>query len=153
MPNDFHKPAGNQIGTKIYTICNNPRDILDNLRSKYGACTPNKNTANNLRFDQPQDSNELIQALFDCLKECYIFSIMANPPFTLDQVIDKAIMAIQRIAYTKLHSRRNGKVLMMKPNFCELQSRKTEVFKIEEVPQNCIHQEIARNNPHRHSRE
>jgi hypothetical protein len=69
---------------------------LDNLRTKYGACTPNEKTANNLRFDQPWDPNEPIEALFDRLEECYIFSIMAKPPFTLEQVIDKAIIAIQR---------------------------------------------------------
>eukprot|EP00804_Cyclotella_cryptica_P010472 CCRYP_012303-RA/>CCRYP_012303-RA protein AED:0.45 eAED:0.14 QI:0/0/0/0.6/1/1/5/0/1176 len=69
VPNAFRKPAGNQIGTK---------------------------TANNQRFDQPWDPNEPIEALFDRLEECYIFAIMAKPPFTLEQVIDKAIIAIQR---------------------------------------------------------
>ena len=96
VPNAFRKPAGNQIGTKVYTVRDNPREILDNLRGKYGACTPNEKTANNQRFDQPWDPNEPIEALFDRLEECYIFSIMAKPPFTLEQVIDKAIIAIQR---------------------------------------------------------
>jgi hypothetical protein len=96
VPNAFRKPAGNQIGTKVYTVRNNPREMLDNLRTKYGACTPNEKTVNNQRFDQPWDPNEPIEALFDRLEECYIFSIMAKPLFTLEQVIDKAIIVIQR---------------------------------------------------------
>eukprot|EP00804_Cyclotella_cryptica_P006088 CCRYP_010701-RA/>CCRYP_010701-RA protein AED:0.44 eAED:0.36 QI:0/-1/0/1/-1/1/1/0/470 len=96
VPNAFRKPAGNQIGTKVYTVRDHPREILDSLRVKYGACTPNEKTANNQRFDQPWDPNEPIEALFDRLEECYIFAIMAKPPFTLEQVIDKAIIAIQR---------------------------------------------------------
>jgi hypothetical protein len=96
VPNAFLKPAGNQIGTKVYTVSDNPRDILDNLRTKYSAFTPNEKTANNLSFDQPWDPNEPIEALFDRLEECYFFSIMAKPPFTLEQVIDKAIIVIQR---------------------------------------------------------
>ena len=51
---------------------------------------PRKKTANNLRFDQPWDLNEPIEALL------LHFSVMAKPPFTLDQVIDKAIIEIQR---------------------------------------------------------
>ena len=113
VPNAFRKPAANQIGTKVYTIRDSPREILDNLRTKYGTCTPNEKTANNIRFDQPWDPTEPIEALFNHLEECYIFLIMAKPPFTLDQVIDKAIIAIQRtgLASTKPHYW-NGKVLM-----------------------------------------
>ena len=98
IPNAFRKPAGNQMGTKVFTVRDNPRDILDGLRAKYGTCSPNEKTANNQRFDQPWDPNEPIEALFDRLEECYIFSILAKPPFTLEQLIDKAIIAIQRTA-------------------------------------------------------
>ena len=83
------------MGTKVYTVRDNPRDILDGLQAKYGTCFPNEKTANNQPFDQPWDPNEPIEALFDRLEECYIFSILAKPPFTLEQLIDKAIIAIQ----------------------------------------------------------
>ena len=39
IPNAFRKPAGNQMGTKVYTVRDNPRDILDGLRAKYGTCS------------------------------------------------------------------------------------------------------------------
>ena len=95
IPNAFRKPAGNQMGTRVFTVRDSPREILDGLRAKYGICSPNEKTANNQRFDQQWDPNEPIESLFERLEEAYIFSILAKPPFTLEQLIDKAIIAIQ----------------------------------------------------------
>ena len=96
IPNAFRKPAGNQMGTRVFTVRDSPREILDGLRAKYGICSPNEKTANNQRFDQQWDPNEPIESLFERLEEAYIFSILAKPPFTLEQLIDEAIIAIQR---------------------------------------------------------
>eukprot|EP00956_Cyclotella_meneghiniana_P040963 scaffold210630_cov50-Cyclotella_meneghiniana.AAC.1 len=98
IPNAFRKPTGNQMGTRVFTVRDSPRDILDGLRAKYGICSPNEKTANNQRFDQPWDPNEPIEALFERLEEAYIFSILNKPQFTTEQLIDKAIIAIQRTA-------------------------------------------------------
>ena len=48
-------------------------------------------TANGRRFDEPWDPNKPIDALFDRLEDCYIFAMQNKPPFTLEQMIDKAI--------------------------------------------------------------
>ena len=98
IPNAFRKPAGNQMGTKVYTVRDSPREILDGLRAKYGICSPNEKTANNQRFDEQWNPNDPIEMLFDRLEECYIFSILNKPQFTIEQLIDKAIIAIQRTA-------------------------------------------------------
>ena len=39
IPNAFRKPIGKQIGQKVYTVRDNSRDILSNLRTKYGTST------------------------------------------------------------------------------------------------------------------
>lgn len=96
IPNAFRKPVGNQIGTKVFTVRDDPRQILADLRVKYGTATPNDKAANEQAFNQPWNPNEPIEALFDRLEECYVYSIMAKPPYTMEQLIDKAIIAIQR---------------------------------------------------------
>jgi hypothetical protein len=40
VPNAFRKPVGNQIGTKVYTVRDDPQTSLTDLRTKYGTCTP-----------------------------------------------------------------------------------------------------------------
>jgi hypothetical protein len=80
----------------VFTVRDDPRAILQNLRTKYGNCTPAEKTANDAKFASPWNPNEPIEALFDRLEDCYVFSIMAKPPYTQEQLIDKAIMAIQR---------------------------------------------------------
>eukprot|EP00804_Cyclotella_cryptica_P019081 CCRYP_014487-RA/>CCRYP_014487-RA protein AED:0.29 eAED:0.21 QI:0/0/0/1/0.5/0.33/3/0/1151 len=95
VPNAFRKPVGNQIGTKVYTVRDDPQTILADLRAKYGICTPREKSENNRRFDEPWDPNEPIEGLFDRLEDCYVFAIQNKPPFTLEQMIDKALIAIQ----------------------------------------------------------
>ena len=96
VPKEFRKPVGNQIGQKVFTVRDNPRQVLTDLRTKYGTCTPNEKSANEAAFSAPWNPRDPIEALFDRLEDCYVFSIMAKPPFTMEQLIDKAIMAIQR---------------------------------------------------------
>jgi hypothetical protein len=45
IPQVFRKSVRNQIGNKVFTIRNDPMGILQNLRIKYGACTPAEKTA------------------------------------------------------------------------------------------------------------
>eukprot|EP00804_Cyclotella_cryptica_P014650 CCRYP_012669-RA/>CCRYP_012669-RA protein AED:0.66 eAED:0.28 QI:0/0/0/0.66/0/0.33/3/0/1062 len=94
VPNAFRKPVGNQIGTKVYTVRNDPQTILADLRAKYGICTPREKSENNRRFDESWDPSEPIEGLFDRLEDCYVFAIQKKP-FTLEQMIDKALIAIQ----------------------------------------------------------
>jgi hypothetical protein len=95
VPNAFRKPVGNQIGTKVFTVRDDPQLILADLRTKYGVCTPQEKSHNNRKFDEPWNPHEPIEGLFDRLEDCYVFAIQNKPPFTLDQMIDKALIAIQ----------------------------------------------------------
>ena len=95
IPNAFRKPIGNQMGQKVYTVRDNPRDILSNLRTKYGTSTPAEKRRNNVLLDAPWDPNDPIEALFDRIEDCFIFALICKPEFTMEQVIDKAIVAIQ----------------------------------------------------------
>ena len=36
-----------------------------------------------------------IEVLFSCLEECFLFAAAAQPAYTMEQMIDKAIIAIQ----------------------------------------------------------
>ena len=96
IPQAFRKPAGNQIVSKVFTVRDNPKQILADLKVKYGTCTPDEKTANDVRFAAPWNPSEPIESLFDRLEDCYVFAIQAKPPYTQEQLIDKAIMAIQR---------------------------------------------------------
>eukprot|EP00804_Cyclotella_cryptica_P013523 CCRYP_017243-RA/>CCRYP_017243-RA protein AED:0.41 eAED:0.30 QI:0/0/0/1/1/1/5/0/1642 len=95
IPNAFRKPIGNQMGQKVYTVRDNPRDILSNLRTKYGTSTPAEKRRNNVLLDAPWDPNDPIEALFDRIEDCFIFALICKPQFTMEQIIDKAIVAIQ----------------------------------------------------------
>eukprot|EP00804_Cyclotella_cryptica_P000700 CCRYP_000984-RA/>CCRYP_000984-RA protein AED:0.37 eAED:0.21 QI:0/0/0/1/0/0/3/0/1009 len=94
IPNAFRKPIGNQMGQKVYTVRDNPRDILSNLeRSAAQALQPKRR--NNVLLGAPWDPNDPIEALFDRTEDCFIFALICKPQFTMEQIIDKAIVAIQ----------------------------------------------------------
>eukprot|EP00804_Cyclotella_cryptica_P024020 CCRYP_020051-RA/>CCRYP_020051-RA protein AED:0.50 eAED:0.38 QI:0/-1/0/1/-1/1/1/0/399 len=95
IPNAFRKPIVNQRGQKVYTVRDNPRDILYNLCTKYGARTPAEKRRNNMLLDAPWDPADPIEALFDRIEDCFIFALICKPEFTMEQIIDKAIVAIQ----------------------------------------------------------
>jgi hypothetical protein len=96
IPAMFRKPIGAQVGTKVYTVRDDPKQIIMELRDRYGRTTPNEKAENDRKFNAPWASNEPIESYFDRLEDCYIFSIMAKVPYTFEQLIDKALIAIQR---------------------------------------------------------
>jgi hypothetical protein len=95
IPNAFHKPVDNQMDQKVYTVRNNPRDILSNLCTKYGTSTPAEKRHNNMLLDAPWDPSDPIEALFDRIEDCFIFALICKPEYTMEQIVDKAIFAIQ----------------------------------------------------------
>ncbi|KAL7483519.1 hypothetical protein ACHAW6_009166 [Cyclotella cf. meneghiniana] len=87
--------GGNQIGTKVFTNHDDPMQILITLQAKYGQCTPDDKRANDHTFNAPWNPSEPIEAFFDRLEECYKVAFLAKPPYMMEQMIDKAIIAIQ----------------------------------------------------------
>lgn len=96
VPKSYRRAQGGNIGAVSYRITDNPRDILDHLSQLYGRPTPKEKKANNDRFSAGWDrTSESIEDLFSRLEECYVTSIIAAPPYTMEQMIDKGVMAIQ----------------------------------------------------------
>ena len=85
----------------MFTVRYDPCQILADLRTKYGTATPNDKAANEQALNQPWNPNKPIESLFDRLEECYVYSIMAKPPYTMEELIDKAILAIQHTGLYK----------------------------------------------------
>ena len=99
VPKAFRRnstPAGGTIiGTSVYRSNHDPRDILLALRSVYGTPSPTERNANEALFATPWNPAEPIETYFDQLEDCYVAAIIASPPYTIEQMITKAIMAIQ----------------------------------------------------------
>ena len=99
VPNAFRRnsaPAGgNIIGTTVYRSNHDPRDILLALRTVYGTPSPAERNANDALFAAPWNPSEPIETYFDRLEDCYVAAIIATPPYTIEQMMTKAIMAIQ----------------------------------------------------------
>ncbi len=87
--------GGAIIGSASYRSNHDPRTILLSLRTTYGIPTPAECQANDTAFAAPWNSNDPIETFFDRLEDCYVAAIIATPPFTLDQMMSRAIMSIQ----------------------------------------------------------
>jgi len=53
-------------------------------------------TNNERRFSAGWQAGEPLEKLFDRLEDCYVKSIVMKPPFTMEQMLDKAKLAVQR---------------------------------------------------------
>lgn len=99
VPKAFRRnstPAGGTIiGTSVYRSNHDPRDILLALRTVYGTPSPAERNSNEALFATPWNPAEPIETYFDRLEDCYVAAIIASPPYTIAQMITKAIMAIQ----------------------------------------------------------
>jgi hypothetical protein len=74
----------------------NPRDILMGLKRLYGAARPLEKEHMEIAFSKPWNTADPIEELFDRLEECYVNSIINKLAYTMEQLIDKAIVAIQK---------------------------------------------------------
>jgi len=132
VPKPFRRVPGGNIGVTAFKITDNPRDILDRLRSLYGKPTPGEKRANDTRFNQGWDAGtETIEELFDRLEDCYTIAIVAKPPYTLEQMIDKGVIAIQETGlYQTALLEWNG-FAEANQTWPELKSHFTEAYEIQ----------------------
>jgi len=84
------------MGARIYRATDEPREIIQKLRDTYGKPTPAKKSANEANFAAPWNPSEPIEELYDRLEDCYLTAMLAKPAFTIDQMIDRALRAIQQ---------------------------------------------------------
>ena len=94
VPNQYKHTNG--IGTTNYKTNQSIGEIIAGLRDTYGVSMLDEKMRNKNAFAAPWLPNEPIETLFDCLEDCYVKSIIMKPPFTVDQMIDKAKSAVQR---------------------------------------------------------
>ena len=87
--------GGNIIGTMAYRSNHDPRDILLALRTVYGTPSLAECNANDALFAAPWNPAKPIETHFNRLEDCYVAAIIASPPYTIEQMMTKAIMAIQ----------------------------------------------------------
>ena len=96
VPGDYRRSTtGNGIGVHVYRPSDCPRAILANLRTRYGKATPSEKAQNENQFGAGWNPADPIEVLFSRLEECFLFAAAAQPAYTMEQMIDKAIIAIQ----------------------------------------------------------
>ena len=94
VPGQYKRAVGNCTGARIYMSTNEPREIIANLRSIYGRPTTAKKRANEVKFSAPWTPSNPIKELINHPEECYGTATEALPPYTSEQMIDKALMTV-----------------------------------------------------------
>ena len=84
------------IGALHYKGNQCPRTILDHLRNLYGRPTPMEKKMNEANWAAAYNPNEPIEDLYDRLEECFVVALVAKLAYTMDQMVDKALIAVQR---------------------------------------------------------
>ncbi len=87
--------GGALICAAAYLSNHSPCSILLALQTVYGIPSPAKRNANDALFSAPWNTAEPIETFFDRLEDCYVAAIITSPPYTMEQMITRAIMAIQ----------------------------------------------------------
>ena len=95
VPRAYKRGTGTTIGVKVYRPTDNPKEILNSLRNMYGKMSPGEKTAMDQRWSAPWNAADPIEELFDRFEDCYVLALSNKPEFTADQMIDKALRAIQ----------------------------------------------------------
>ena len=95
VPRKYKRSGGDRIGAKTYKANDDPRAILNALRNTYGRPSPGEKRANEKAFGAGWNPADLIEELYDRLEECFVVAIVAKPAYTREQMIDKALIAIQ----------------------------------------------------------
>ena len=52
-------------------------------------------TMNEANWAAAYNPNEPIEDLYDRLEECFVVALVAKPAYTMDQMVDKALIAVQ----------------------------------------------------------
>ena len=94
-PTYFRRVPGDRLGVRTSRPTDNPKLVLNRLRSNYGRMTPLEKSAMEKRWSDQWNPNEPIENFFDRLENCYVQSITQPPAYTSERMVDKGLMAIQ----------------------------------------------------------
>ena len=95
VPRQYRGSAAT-VGARVYKPNECPKSILNRLRDIYGRTTPAEKQANEALWSQDWNPADPIESLFMRLEECFVFALATKPPYTDEQMVDKALTAIQR---------------------------------------------------------
>ena len=95
VPKKYRRVDGG-IGALHYKGNQCPRTILDHLRNLYGRPTPMEKTMNEANWAAAYNPNEPIEDLYDRLEESFLVALVAKLAYTMDQIVDKALIDVQR---------------------------------------------------------
>ena len=96
IPKTFKQsPDQSRIGSINFKASDCPQTIYDGLKARYGRPTPAEKTANKVLWSTGWYPRDPIEELFERLEECYVIALVTKPPYTKEQMIDKAVVAIQ----------------------------------------------------------
>ena len=96
LPRTYHRSVAGALGTRNYRFTDDPKDILQGLQDNYRQITPAEKTKMEADWSAAWNLSEPIKLLFDQLEYCYVLSVVAKPAYTQEQMIDKALIVIQR---------------------------------------------------------
>ena len=95
VPEAYRRAQGD-MGPAMYTTRDDPRAILLSLQRRYGKMTPKDKEEATLQWSRPWNPSELIEQMFFNLEELYIQAVIADVPYTMVQLMDKALNKIKK---------------------------------------------------------
>ena len=95
VPKAYRRGTGTRMGARVYRATDEPRDILNKLHELYGKMTPQEKSNMEAAWSAPWAPSDPIKTLIDRLEECFILAKRNKPAYTVAQMIDKALTAIQ----------------------------------------------------------
>lgn len=78
-----------------YSANADPCAIITVFRIFYGKSTPNKKRANKAVFSTAWNVTMPIEYYLFPLEECYVILLIAHLAYTMEQIVDKALITIQ----------------------------------------------------------
>jgi len=91
IPKRFKRsPDPSRIGSINSKASDCPRTIFDGLTARYGRPTPDEMIANEVLWSTGWNPQDPMEELFERLEECYVIALVTKPPYTKEQMIDKA---------------------------------------------------------------
>ena len=126
VPKAYRRVQGNAVGSREYRPTDCPKQIIAGLRQFYGILTPREREIMEKAWAKPWSPSDPIESYFDALEEVFMKAVRHPPQYTMDQMICKAITAIQVSGVMPQHllewngfELRNQNWANLRPHFAE----------------------------------
>ena len=95
IPRAYRRNAG-VIGVREFRANDDPREIIATLTRRYGQKTTQEVNEQDDRWRKEWNPAEPIEELIDRLEDCFIFAVYMPPPYTMEQLIERAHTQVKR---------------------------------------------------------